>query len=409
MLNKFYDLDENDTEGFSLVKMIFERGMQEATEAACDPWMASLAAWSANDYGRALEIVTKPYTITSEDPKKVIFRGDASSSSTHFSGMSVGLAEYRKTLLQTIPIRRMAQEASMAAAPSLIPGFDAGGSTDPPEVAAKKKKYLAIIRMNIPQSMLDYQIISAYVQRSMPLFALQRWLIKRQESVENEDSLFLGDALSRALIALNPSYANLLPSRNLKKFLRSMSNRVSLLQSETVQYGKHQGANFLPRAGTAAEHYRDLLHGVDEEDVPDFLPGFLRGFLEITGNPAKELQEMVSREHLKRASSHDEAHFWRMLQLVEAPLLDANAAAWPLPVIYIALHSMTTTHEAVDPDLMDAILNLSIVLANTKELGGIIHSETFLVTKLVGLKFFGSTISELTLVKILNSSETLAS
>ena len=43
------------------------------------------------------------------------------------------------------------------------------------------------------------------------------------------------------------------------------------------------------------------------------------------------------------------------------------------------------------------------------ELGGIIHSETFLVTKLVGLKFLGSTISEFTLVKILNSLETLAS
>ena len=51
----------------------------------------------------------------------------------------------------------------------------------------------------------------------------------------------------------------------------------------------------------------------------------------------------------------------------------------------------------------------SFVLANTNELGGIIHSETFFVTKLVGLKFFGSTISELTLVKILNSLETLAS
>ena len=40
---------------------------------------------------------------------------------------------------------------------------------------------------------------------------------------------------------------------------------------------------------------------------------------------------------------------------------------------------------------------------------GIIHSDTFFVTKLVGLKFLGSTISELTFVKILNSSETLAS
>ena len=55
------------------------------------------------------------------------------------------------------------------------------------------------------------------------------------------------------------------------------------------------------------------------------------------------------------------------------------------------------------------ILNFSTVLANTKELGGIIHSETFLVTKFVGLKFLGSTISEFTLVNILNSSDTLAS
>ena len=55
------------------------------------------------------------------------------------------------------------------------------------------------------------------------------------------------------------------------------------------------------------------------------------------------------------------------------------------------------------------ILNFSTVLANTNELGGIMHSDTFFVTKLVGLKFLGSTISELTFVKILNSSETLAS
>ena len=40
---------------------------------------------------------------------------------------------------------------------------------------------------------------------------------------------------------------------------------------------------------------------------------------------------------------------------------------------------------------------------------GIIHSETFFVIKLLALKFLGSTISELTLVNILNSSETLAS
>ena len=51
----------------------------------------------------------------------------------------------------------------------------------------------------------------------------------------------------------------------------------------------------------------------------------------------------------------------------------------------------------------------SFVLARTNEFGGIIHSNTFFVTKFVGLKFFGSTISEFTFVKILNSSETLAS
>ena len=49
------------------------------------------------------------------------------------------------------------------------------------------------------------------------------------------------------------------------------------------------------------------------------------------------------------------------------------------------------------------ILKYSIVLASTNEFGGIIHSEPFLVTKLVGLKFFGSTISVLTFVDILNS------
>ena len=55
------------------------------------------------------------------------------------------------------------------------------------------------------------------------------------------------------------------------------------------------------------------------------------------------------------------------------------------------------------------ILNFSTVLANTNELGGIIHSDVFLVTKLEGLKFLGSTISEFTFVNILNSSDTLAS
>ena len=55
------------------------------------------------------------------------------------------------------------------------------------------------------------------------------------------------------------------------------------------------------------------------------------------------------------------------------------------------------------------ILKYSTVLAKTNELGGIMHSSVFLVIKLLGLNFFGSTISELTFVKILNSLETLAS
>ena len=54
-------------------------------------------------------------------------------------------------------------------------------------------------------------------------------------------------------------------------------------------------------------------------------------------------------------------------------------------------------------------LKYSTVLANTNEFGGIIHSDDFFVTKFVGLKFYGSTISEFTFVKILNSLETLAS
>ena len=48
------------------------------------------------------------------------------------------------------------------------------------------------------------------------------------------------------------------------------------------------------------------------------------------------------------------------------------------------------------------ILKYSTVLANTNELGGIMHSDEFLVIKFEDLKFFGSTISEFTLVKILN-------
>ena len=55
------------------------------------------------------------------------------------------------------------------------------------------------------------------------------------------------------------------------------------------------------------------------------------------------------------------------------------------------------------------ILKYSTVLAKTKEFGGIIHSLIFLDTKLLFLKFFGSTIAESTSVKILNSLETLAS
>ena len=55
------------------------------------------------------------------------------------------------------------------------------------------------------------------------------------------------------------------------------------------------------------------------------------------------------------------------------------------------------------------ILKYSTVLASAKEFGGIIHSSTFLDTKLLSLKFFGSTIAESTSVKILNSLETLAS
>ena len=55
------------------------------------------------------------------------------------------------------------------------------------------------------------------------------------------------------------------------------------------------------------------------------------------------------------------------------------------------------------------ILKYSIVLANAKEFGGIIHSLPILVTKLSFLKTLGSTTPELTLVKILNSFETLAS
>jgi len=40
------------------------------------------------------------------------------------------------------------------------------------------------------------------------------------------------------------------------------------------------------------------------------------------------------------------------------------------------------------------ILKYSTVHAKTKEFGGIIHSSTFLDTKLLFLKFFGSTIAD---------------
>jgi deoxycytidine triphosphate deaminase len=55
------------------------------------------------------------------------------------------------------------------------------------------------------------------------------------------------------------------------------------------------------------------------------------------------------------------------------------------------------------------ILKYSTVLASAKEFGGIIHSLPVLETKLLFLKFFGSTIAESTSVKILNPLETLAS
>ena len=59
--------------------------------------------------------------------------------------------------------------------------------------------------------------------------------------------------------------------------------------------------------------------------------------------------------------------------------------------------------------ISSGILKYSIVLASAKEFGGIIHSFPTLVIKLSFLKTLGSTIPEFTLVKILNSFETLAS
>src|SRR5690606_8419161 len=55
------------------------------------------------------------------------------------------------------------------------------------------------------------------------------------------------------------------------------------------------------------------------------------------------------------------------------------------------------------------IRKYSTVLAKAKLFGGIVHTSDFLSTKLLSSNFLGSTIAESTLVKILNSSETLAS
>ena len=52
--------------------------------------------------------------------------------------------------------------------------------------------------------------------------------------------------------------------------------------------------------------------------------------------------------------------------------------------------------------ISSGILNFSTVLARTNELGGIMHSETFLVTKFVGLKFLQMLILRLLTLKILN-------
>ena len=49
------------------------------------------------------------------------------------------------------------------------------------------------------------------------------------------------------------------------------------------------------------------------------------------------------------------------------------------------------------------IRKYSMVRARAKELGGIIHSSATTSKKLSSLKFFGSTVAECTLVKILNS------
>ena len=58
---------------------------------------------------------------------------------------------------------------------------------------------------------------------------------------------------------------------------------------------------------------------------------------------------------------------------------------------------------------LSGILKYSIVVARTNELGGIIQTFDFLLTKPSFLKFLGSTTAEFTLVKILKSLDTLAS
>ena len=55
------------------------------------------------------------------------------------------------------------------------------------------------------------------------------------------------------------------------------------------------------------------------------------------------------------------------------------------------------------------ILKYSTVLARANELGGIIQTSVFLVTKLFFENFLGSTNAESIFVNILNSLETLAS
>src|ERR1700754_1538275 len=51
------------------------------------------------------------------------------------------------------------------------------------------------------------------------------------------------------------------------------------------------------------------------------------------------------------------------------------------------------------------IRKYSMVRARANEFGGMMHTSAFISTKLPESKFFGSTIVELMLVKILNSAE----